>query len=113
MTTSRNSEPRAEKVTVSHDSLTVYLVDGRKLEVPLVWFPRLCKATASQRKKYELLGHGLGIHWPEIDEDISIEGLLNTSAYPLSFQNEKGKNLDTWAAESKSPKYGKKKGKVC
>ena len=109
MAISRNSEPRAEKVKVTTDNLIVYLVDGRKLEVPLAWFPRLCKAKAPQRKKYKLLGHGLGIHWPEIDEDISVEGLLNPSAYPLTFQDEDKQNLDNRAAEMKPPRYGKKK----
>lgn len=87
MTTSTN-EPRAEKVKVTADTLIVYLVDGRKLEVPLAWFPRLCKATATQRKYYRLIGQGIGVHWTKIDEDISIEGLL-ISASPLTFQNEK------------------------
>jgi len=87
MTTSTN-EPRAEKVKVTADTLIVYLVDGRKLEVPLAWFPRLCKATSTQRKRFRLIGEGIGIHWPKIDEDISVEGLL-VSARPLVFQKRK------------------------
>lgn len=85
------SEPRAEKVKVTSQILIVYLVDGRKLEVPLAWFPRLCKATAAQRKHYRLIGEGIGIHWPKIDEDISVEGLLNVSKYPLVWQNPERK----------------------
>ena len=88
MSTLMSNEARAEKVKVTSDALIVYLVDGRKLEVPLVWFPRLSRASAAQRKKYRLIGQGFGIHWPKIDEDISIEGLLNISAYPLNFQNK-------------------------
>ena len=87
MTISIN-EPRAEKVKVTKDTLIVYLVDGRKLEVPLAWFPRLCKATRAQRKRYWFIGQGIGIHWPKIDEDLSIEGLLNVQAYPLTFQKK-------------------------
>ena len=88
MTISIN-ESRAEKVKVTADTLIVYLVDGRKLEVPLAWFPRLCKATAAQRKQYRLIGQGIGIHWPKIDEDLSIAGFLNASVYPLAFQDQK------------------------
>lgn len=88
MTISKPNEARAEKVKVTSEALVVCLVDGRKLEVPLVWFPRLWKATASQRKQFRLIGEGLGIHWPKVDEDISIEGLLNVSSNPLVFQNK-------------------------
>jgi hypothetical protein len=56
--------------------LTVWLADGRTVTVPLVWFPRLLTANAQAREKWELLGDGEGIHWPEIDEDLSVEGLL-------------------------------------
>lgn len=88
MNTSNSNEERAEKIKVTADTLVVYLVDGRKLEVPLAWFPRLCKASSAQRKNYRLVGEGYGIHWAKIDEDISVEGLLNISAYPLVFQNK-------------------------
>ena len=66
----------AKEVAVSEDELTVRLVDGRTISVPLVWFPRLLHATAQQRAKFELLGDGEGIHWPDVDEDISVAGLL-------------------------------------
>ena len=68
--------PRAESVEVTDAELIVDLVDGRRLSVPLVWFPRLLRATPEQRGKWELLGDGDGIHWPLIDEDLSVEGLL-------------------------------------
>jgi hypothetical protein len=68
--------PLAQQVHVSDDELTVDLVDGRRISVPLVWFPRLVEATSEQRQRFELLGDGDGIHWPDIDEDISIAGLL-------------------------------------
>jgi hypothetical protein len=66
----------AESVHVSEDSLTVRLDDGRSLSVPLAWYPRLLHGTAAERANFELIGAGEGIHWPEIDEDISVEGLL-------------------------------------
>jgi hypothetical protein len=70
------AHPFAQDVEFTDDDLVVSLVDGRKVTVPLVWFPRLSNATRSQLENYELLGDGEGIHWPEIDEDLSIEGLL-------------------------------------
>ena len=66
----------AESVHFSGDSLTVRLDDGRSLSVPLAWYPRLLNGTEAERKNYELIGDGEGIHWPELDEDISVEGLL-------------------------------------
>ena len=69
-------DPRAIEVEVSEDELTVVLADGRRIAVPLAWFPRLLSATAEERSKFEILGGGVGIHWPEIDEDLSVEGLL-------------------------------------
>ena len=68
--------PRAESVEVTDAELIVSLVDGRRLSVPLVWFARLLRATPEQRANWELLGDGEGIHWPLIDEDLSVEGLL-------------------------------------
>jgi len=68
--------PRAESIEVTDAELVVHLVDGRRLSVPLVWFPRLLRATPEQRNKSEILGDGDGIHWPMIDEDLSVEGLL-------------------------------------
>jgi len=70
------SEPLATEVSVSEDELTVHLVDGRKLSVPLVWFPRLLRGSQEQRNEFELIGEGEGIHWEELDEDISVAGLL-------------------------------------
>jgi hypothetical protein len=66
----------AIEVSVTNDRLLVTLADGRELAAPLAWFPRLSDATASQRKNWRLIGHGQGIHWPDVDEDISIASLL-------------------------------------
>lgn len=72
----RNVDPRAREVTVSEDELSVLLADGRRIFVPLAWFPRLLRASSAQRAHFELLGDGQGIHWPDIDEDLSVSGLL-------------------------------------
>jgi len=67
---------RVKDVRVSEDTLTVDLVDGRTIMVPLAWYPRLLHATQAQRSNWRVAGGGYGIHWPEIDEDLSTEGLL-------------------------------------
>ncbi len=68
--------PRAEVVTVTKDTLVVELSDGRTISVPLAWFPRLLHATLDERNNWRLIGKGHGIHWEDVDEDISVEGLL-------------------------------------
>lgn len=68
--------PLAVSVTIAPDELIVTLADGRRVSVPLAWFPKLARATAGQLQNYELLGDGEGIHWPDLDEDVSVEGLL-------------------------------------
>jgi len=69
-------KPLAKSVSFDETSMWVELADGRKLAVPLVYFPRLLHATPGQRKKYEISGGGTGLHWDDVDEDISVEGLL-------------------------------------
>ena len=68
--------PNAENVTITEDTLTVDLSDGRTISAPLAWFPRILQATPEERKNWRLIGKGQGIHWEDIDEDISVEGLL-------------------------------------
>lgn len=68
--------PDAGNVTVTEDTLTVDLSDGRSISVPLAWFPRLVQATPEERNGWRLIGKGQGIHWEAVDEDISVEGLL-------------------------------------
>ena len=70
------ADTRVKSVELDDDRLTVELMDGRAIAVPLVWYPRLAKATARQRRNWELAGGGYGIHWPDIDEDLSTDGLL-------------------------------------
>lgn len=69
-------KPLAQSVNFTEDDLTVALADGRTIIVPLVWFPKLAGASQSQLENYEILGDGEGVHWPEIDEDLSVNGLL-------------------------------------
>ena len=66
----------ATGVTVSDEALAVELDDGRALSVPLAWYPRLLHGTAAERARWRLIGRGEGIHWPDLDEDISVEGIL-------------------------------------
>ena len=68
--------PRAVHVTVTDDSLSVDLEDGRTIVVPIGWFPRLAYGTASERANVQIAGAGFGLHWPDLDEDIGVEGLL-------------------------------------
>lgn len=67
---------KAISVDVTEDSLSVDLEDGRTITVPISWFPRLVHGSSSERQNHKLIGRGSGIHWPELDEDISIENLL-------------------------------------
>ena len=69
-------ETRAQSVTVSEDSLTIDLVDGRTIAVPLVWYPRLWHGTTEERGHFEIFGDGAYIHWPDLDEDLTVAGLL-------------------------------------
>ena len=69
----------AVDVTVTDDRLLVTLADGRELAAPLAWFPRLSGATNDQRRHWRLIGRGHGVHWPDIDEDISVEFVLRVT----------------------------------
>jgi hypothetical protein len=71
-------EPLAIDVSFTEDALRVVLADGREVSAPLQWFPRLLHATPEHRSQWELIGDGIGIHWPQVDEDIEVETLLAT-----------------------------------
>ncbi|HEY5236203.1 MAG TPA: DUF2442 domain-containing protein [Rhabdochlamydiaceae bacterium] len=75
---------RIEAVYFTRDSLVVDLIDGRSISVPLTWYPKLLKASPKERAHWEICGGGYGIHWPEIDEDLSVEGLLRGSPAPTA-----------------------------
>ena len=70
------TEPRLLNVQITEDEIIAHLVDGRTISVPLIWSWRLSEASEAQRQHFEILGDGQGIHWPDLDEDISVEGML-------------------------------------
>lgn len=69
-------QPLAVDVSCNHESLQVALADGREISVPLTWYPRLLDATPKDRNNWQLIGGGLGIHWEDLDEDVTVESLL-------------------------------------
>ncbi len=75
---------RVKNVRCTKDALRVELMDGRAIIVPLAWYPRLLHATPQQRANWEIAGGGYGIHWPDLDEDLSVEGLLRGLPAPRS-----------------------------
>jgi hypothetical protein len=78
----RVADERVSDVRCTDESLIVDLMDGRTISVPLAWYPRLAHATSDQRAEWQTCGGGYGIHWPQIDEDLSTEGLLRGAAAP-------------------------------
>ena len=76
MNTAASNEPRIVKLEVTEDAIIAQLADGRSVSVPLAWSWRLANATPAQRSRFEIIGTGEGVHWPEIDEDLSIAGLV-------------------------------------
>jgi hypothetical protein len=77
-----SADERVADVEFTEDMLTVQLMDGRRISVPLVWYPRLLNATEEQRKNWRIIGGGYGIHWEDVDEDLSTEGLLRGAPAP-------------------------------
>lgn len=88
----------AKKVRVTNEALVVELRDGRVVSVPLEWYPRLAEGSATERRRWELIGPGIGIHWPALDEDVSVEGLLR--GLP---SGESSASLERWRASRKRP----------
>lgn len=76
VSTTEVSVPEAMTIAVTEDTLTAELSDGRTIATPLAWYPRLAHGTPQERNNWELIGGGQGIRWPDLDEDISVEGLL-------------------------------------
>jgi hypothetical protein len=87
------TDPLAKTVVVTDEDLTVELADGRRIIVPLAWYPRLLNATPAERQNWQLLGDGYAMEWPDLDEHIGVEGLL---AGRLS--GESRQSLDRWLA---------------
>jgi len=93
---------RAEKVRVTRDAIIVDLADGRTLSVPLSWYPRLQHGTPRERDNWRLVGAGKGIHWPDLDEDISVDGLL--AGLP---SGESQSSFDEWRGARQQPQRTK------
>src|SRR5438132_8087300 len=77
MNAAASSDPRIQDVRLTEDEIIAHLVDGRVISVPLAWSWRLSEATPKQRANLRLIGSGQGVHWPDVDEDISVEGMLH------------------------------------
>jgi hypothetical protein len=75
-------DERVKDVKLTEDTLSVTLMDGRVIGVPLAWYPRLLNASDAQRQNWKIAGGGYGIHWPDVDEDLSTEGLLRGAPAP-------------------------------
>jgi hypothetical protein len=97
-------EALATSVEVSDDTLSVELADGRTVAAPLAWYPRLAHASATECRSWRLIGGGLGIHWPEIDEDISVANLL--AGQPSA---ESQSSFKRWLAGRAKPVRGRKR----
>jgi hypothetical protein len=89
MSTAVLTDPTIQHVEVSDETITAHLVDGRVISVPLAWSWRLSEATPAQRANWRLIGHGHGIHWPDVDEDISADGMLSGIPAPRPRKTER------------------------
>ena len=95
MSTAVSTEARITRVEISAETITAHLADGRVISVPLAWSWRLSEATPAQRANWRLIGDGHGVHWPDVDEDISAEGMLNGTparrpTHPVGARKSKG-----------------------
>jgi hypothetical protein len=86
----------AETVTITGDTLAAELSDGRSISAPLAWYPRLLHGTPEERSHWRLIGGGVGVHWPDLDEDISVENLLAGQA-----SGESQRSLKRWLEQRK------------
>jgi hypothetical protein len=104
---SSNVAVLAAMVSVNDDSLGVDLSDGRSITVPIAWFPRLAHGSQAERAKWRLIGKGSGIHWPDLDEDVSVESLL---AGRMS--EESPESLERWLEDRKHGKSRRRRASV-
>jgi hypothetical protein len=91
----------AQDVKVTDDTVTFDLTDGRSISAPIVWYPRLAYGTPDERNKWELIGDGVGVHWPDLDEDISVENLLHGK-----LSGESQASLQRWLDQRKMKAAG-------
>jgi hypothetical protein len=87
--------PRVQNVRITQDEIVAHLTDGRVISVPLAWSWRLSEATPAQRANFRLIGSGYGVHWPDVDEDISVEGMLHGIPAPRPRSTRTGKRMES------------------
>ena len=92
--TTETAVVRAETVVITDDAISVELSDGRSISAPLAWYPRLLHGTSEERSNWRLVGQGTGIHWPALDEDVSVQNLLSGQA-----SGESQRSLKRWLAQ--------------
>ena len=109
MNTAASSDPRIQDVRVTADEIIAHLVDGRVISVPLAWSWRLSDATPAQRANWRLIGDGHGVHWPDVDEDISAEGMLNGTPVRRPAHRAGPRKLTGPANRRMQPTRGKRK----
>ena len=97
-TLASQTKAAVRRVRVTNQTLTVELIDGRVVSVPTTWYPRLAEASDRERRSWVLIGSGVGIHWPQLDEDISLEGLLRGER-----SGESTSSLRSWRTARKRP----------
>jgi hypothetical protein len=97
MVADKSDRPRVTQVIITAEALTVGLADGRAISVPLAWFPRLANGTPDERGRWRFIGRGQGIHWPALDEDISVAGLL--AGKP---SGESSRSLERWLEQRRT-----------
>ncbi len=99
MNTATTEQPlKVQYLNINNDTLTVNLVDGRAITVPLTWYPRLWHGTPAERNHWQIIGDGEGIHWPDLDEDLSIEGIVLGRP-----SGESQRSFRRWLAKRTSP----------
>jgi hypothetical protein len=115
MSTAVLTEATIRRVEVTDEAITAYLADGRVISVPLAWSWRLSDATPAQRANWQLIGDGYGVHWPEVDEDISAEGMLHGTWAPRpraarTLQRPANKRLQPTAARGSVKRSSRRRG---
>ena len=115
MSTAALTEATIRRVEVTDETITAHLADGRVISVPLAWSWRLADATAAQRANWELIGDGYGVHWPDIDEDISAEGMLHGTWAPRAkaarnLTRPANKRLQPTAARGSAKRTSRRRG---
>lgn len=106
MSTAPSSDPRIHEVRVTRDLITAHLFDGRVISVPLAWSWRLSEATTAQRANFRIVGTGQGINWPDVDEDISVDGMLHGTPAPRPAIRKQPVVRDAVRKSARKPRRG-------